>query len=173
MRVRGCRVVKPGGMVILTDSGQLGDRRALDRTLGNFGGRLPAQPPRAARRSRLALPRGRAPGLRLAAPSSSCCWCVSRIIPLSCLALLVSHDSCCFFCRADFNEPHYREYIADDLGGMFEAAGLVCDSKVRRRPWPCLPWPWPSLAPALPGWQPGQPPNCCTRRCSARAAPAS
>lgn len=61
------RVVKPGGMVILTDSGQLGDRRALDRTLGNFG---------------------------------------------------------------DFNEPHYREYIAEDLGGMFEAAGLMCDTKV-------------------------------------------
>lgn len=32
------RVVKPGGLVVLTDSTQLGDRDALDATIQNFGG---------------------------------------------------------------------------------------------------------------------------------------
>lgn len=32
-----CRVLKPGGLVVLTDSVQLGDRSAWDKTLGNFG----------------------------------------------------------------------------------------------------------------------------------------
>lgn len=32
-----CRVLKPGGMLILTDSAQLGDRDAFDATLANFG----------------------------------------------------------------------------------------------------------------------------------------
>ncbi|KAI8105187.1 hypothetical protein M9435_000357 [Picochlorum sp. BPE23] len=31
------RVLKPGGMVVLTDSVQLGDRPSMDATLGNFG----------------------------------------------------------------------------------------------------------------------------------------
>lgn len=31
------RVVKPGGMVVLTDSAQLGDRPAWDQTMGSFG----------------------------------------------------------------------------------------------------------------------------------------
>jgi hypothetical protein len=31
------RLVKPGGLVVLTDSVQLGDRSAWDKTLGNFG----------------------------------------------------------------------------------------------------------------------------------------
>ena len=31
------RVVKPGGLVVLTDSSQLGDREVYDATLGNFG----------------------------------------------------------------------------------------------------------------------------------------
>ena len=31
------RVVKPGGIVVLTDSVQRGDRDAYDATLGNFG----------------------------------------------------------------------------------------------------------------------------------------
>lgn len=31
------RVVKPGGLVVLTDSVQLGDRPVWDKTLGNFG----------------------------------------------------------------------------------------------------------------------------------------
>lgn len=31
------RVVRPGGMVVLTDSTQLGDRQALDGTIGQFG----------------------------------------------------------------------------------------------------------------------------------------
>lgn len=30
------RVVKPGGLVVLTDSAQVGDREAYDKTLGNF-----------------------------------------------------------------------------------------------------------------------------------------
>jgi hypothetical protein len=32
-----CRVVKPGGLVVLTDSVQMGDRPVWDKTLGNFG----------------------------------------------------------------------------------------------------------------------------------------
>jgi hypothetical protein len=32
-----CRVLKPGGLVVLTDSVQLGDRSAWDKTLSNFG----------------------------------------------------------------------------------------------------------------------------------------
>ena len=31
------RVLKPGGMLVLTDSVQLGDRPSMDDTLGNFG----------------------------------------------------------------------------------------------------------------------------------------
>lgn len=55
------RVLKPGGLVVLADSCQLGDRPAWDATLGAFG---------------------------------------------------------------SFNEPHYRNYIACDLGGLFESAGF-------------------------------------------------
>jgi ubiquinone/menaquinone biosynthesis C-methylase UbiE len=61
------RVVKPGGMVILTDSVQLGDRPAYDATLGGFG---------------------------------------------------------------KFNEPYYENYLATDLGAIFEEYGLECDLKV-------------------------------------------
>ncbi|GAB4819943.1 hypothetical protein N2152v2_006989 [Parachlorella kessleri] len=61
------RVLKPGGMLVLTDSYQLGDRTALDDVAGKFG---------------------------------------------------------------DFNEPYYRSYIATDLGGIAEEAGLVCGTKV-------------------------------------------
>lgn len=61
------RVVKPGGLVIMTDSVQTGDRPSLDKNLGGFG---------------------------------------------------------------DFNEPFYRNYLADDLGKFFEEAGVECDLKV-------------------------------------------
>lgn len=61
------RVLKPGGMLILTDSAQLGDREALDATLGNF---------------------------------------------------------------ESFNEPFYKNYVSTEVGALFEAAGLVPDSKV-------------------------------------------
>lgn len=61
------RVVKPGGMVVLTDSQQLGDRPCFNDTMGNFG---------------------------------------------------------------DFNEPYYRSYIAEDLGALFQEAGLECGMKV-------------------------------------------
>jgi ubiquinone/menaquinone biosynthesis C-methylase UbiE len=61
------RVLKPGGMIILTDSVQIGDRPALDAGLGAF---------------------------------------------------------------EDFNEPYYRNYLADDLGKAFEAVGVKCDLKV-------------------------------------------
>eukprot|EP00879_Flechtneria_rotunda_P014865 GHRR01015532.1.p1 GENE.GHRR01015532.1~~GHRR01015532.1.p1 ORF type:complete len:444 (+),score=155.17 GHRR01015532.1:980-2311(+) len=60
------RVLKPGGLAVLTDSVQLGDRPQWDKTLGAFG---------------------------------------------------------------NFNEPHYKNYIACDNGGVFEAAGFSCDSK--------------------------------------------
>ena len=30
----------------------------------------------------------------------------------------------------DFNEPYYREYCTTDIGALFEAAGLSCESKV-------------------------------------------
>lgn len=56
------RLLRPGGLVILTDSVQIGDRPAWDSGLGNFG---------------------------------------------------------------DFNEPHYRNYIACDMGKLFEDAGFV------------------------------------------------
>lgn len=60
------RVLKPGGLVVLTDSVQLGDRSAWDKTLGNFG---------------------------------------------------------------NLNEPHYRNYIACDMGSLFKSAGFNCDTK--------------------------------------------
>ncbi|KAI8475763.1 MAG: S-adenosyl-L-methionine-dependent methyltransferase [Monoraphidium minutum] len=60
------RVLKPGGLVVLADSAQLGDRPAWDATLGAFG---------------------------------------------------------------SFNEPHYRNYIACDMGGLFESAGFTPRTK--------------------------------------------
>jgi hypothetical protein len=37
------------------------------------------------------------------------------------------------WCRnfGDFQEPHYRDYIATPLGPLFEEAGLKCGMKVR------------------------------------------
>lgn len=61
-----CRVVAPGGTVVLTDSMQKGDRPVLDDQLGNFG---------------------------------------------------------------KLNEPHYCDYIETDIGALFEAGGLTCDTK--------------------------------------------
>ncbi|KAK9815790.1 hypothetical protein WJX72_009506 [[Myrmecia] bisecta] len=61
------RVVKPGGLVVLTDAYQLGDRPANDAFIGAFG---------------------------------------------------------------DFNEPYFRDYVATDLGALFEEAGLKCDQKL-------------------------------------------
>ena len=61
-----CRVVAPGGTVVLTDSMQKGDRPALDAQLVNFG---------------------------------------------------------------KLNEPHYENYIETDIGALFEAGGLVCETK--------------------------------------------
>ncbi|KIZ07181.1 hypothetical protein MNEG_0776 [Monoraphidium neglectum] len=55
------RVLRPGGLVVLADSCQLGDRPAWDPTLGSFG---------------------------------------------------------------NFNEPHYRNYIACDIGGLMDSVGL-------------------------------------------------
>ena len=61
------RVLKPGGMLIITDSVQLGDRLPMDAGLGRF---------------------------------------------------------------ADFNEPYYQTYIAEDLGKLFRDCGLECDEKL-------------------------------------------
>lgn len=61
------RVLKPGGLVVLADSVQLGDRPAWDPTLGAFG---------------------------------------------------------------NMNEPHFRSYIACDLGSLFADAGFTCEDKV-------------------------------------------
>lgn len=61
------RVLKPGGLIIMTDSVQTGDRPAIDNSLSGFG---------------------------------------------------------------DFNEPFYRNYLADDLGRVFGEAGVECDLKV-------------------------------------------
>ena len=60
-------MLKPGGLVVLTDSVQLGDRPGWDATLGAFG---------------------------------------------------------------SFNEPHYRNYIACDVGGVLQAAGFAPGEKV-------------------------------------------
>lgn len=60
------RVLKPGGLCVITDSAQLGDRPQWDKALGAFG---------------------------------------------------------------SFNEPHYRNYISNDLGAMFEDAGLQPHTK--------------------------------------------
>lgn len=31
---------------------------------------------------------------------------------------------------ADFNEPHYKDYVAADLGAVAQEAGLECGMKV-------------------------------------------
>ncbi|WIA35683.1 hypothetical protein OEZ86_004089 [Tetradesmus obliquus] len=61
------RLLKPGGLAVLTDSVQLGDRPQWDPTLGAFG---------------------------------------------------------------NFNEPHYKNFIACDFGALFKAAGFECGTKV-------------------------------------------
>ena len=59
-------MLKPGGLVVLTDSVQLGDRPGWDATLGAFGA---------------------------------------------------------------FNEPHYKNYIACDIGALLAEAGFECGAK--------------------------------------------
>jgi ubiquinone/menaquinone biosynthesis C-methylase UbiE len=61
------RLLRPGGLVVLTDSVQIGDRPAWDASIGAFG---------------------------------------------------------------DFNEPHYRNYVACDVGAIFEDAGFAPTMKV-------------------------------------------
>lgn len=61
------RLLRPGGLVVLTDSVQIGDREGWNETIGAFG---------------------------------------------------------------DFNEPHYRNYIACDMGALFEDAGFEPAMKV-------------------------------------------
>ncbi|KAF6266375.1 S-adenosyl-L-methionine-dependent methyltransferase [Scenedesmus sp. NREL 46B-D3] len=61
------RLLKPGGLAVLTDSVQLGDRPQWDPTLGAFG---------------------------------------------------------------NFNEPHYKNFIACDFGALFKAAGFKCGTKI-------------------------------------------
>ena len=61
MAREAARVLKPGGVLVIADSIQLGDRPHVDRHLGRFG---------------------------------------------------------------DFNEPYYRNYIREELAGVFAEAGL-------------------------------------------------
>jgi len=61
------RLLKPGGLLVLSDSVQLGDRPAWDATIGAFG---------------------------------------------------------------DFNEPHYKNYVACDMGALVESAGFQPTMKV-------------------------------------------
>ncbi len=96
------RVLKPGGIVVLADSLQLGDRPAKDKarangTFGDFNGNLSSFHGTCDLRSCARLCR------TSPAPQTKC--------PLPV-------------------EPFYRNYIATDLGALFEEAGLVCDQKL-------------------------------------------
>jgi len=81
------RVLRPGGVCVLCDSVQLGDRLPLDPNLHRFG---------------------------------------------------------------DFNEPHYKEYINDDLGKLFAEVGLEPDSKEIASSTKVLSWRKPAQSPPSP-----------------------
>ncbi|KAG2483076.1 hypothetical protein HYH03_018017 [Edaphochlamys debaryana] len=142
------RVLRPGGLLVLSDSVQRGDRPAWDRNIGMFGAFNEPH-----YESYITCDLGalfQAAGLQPDTKSSTSTSCMScpggprcrrpRVRPRAAArGLLVLSDS---VQRGDrpawdrnigmfgaFNEPHYESYITCDLGALFQAAGLQPDTK--------------------------------------------
>ena len=114
------RVLKPGGLVVLTDSVQLGDRPGWDATLGAFGAFNEVR--REGERSLCVVLRfcgvcGCMAEGRCSLPSNT-----QNHTPTN------AHKPWTHT-HTTTHKPHYKNFIASDLGGILEAAGFTCGAK--------------------------------------------